>query len=68
MARDDVQLEDLKSRLRSSSRISVRNGSDVDVQSGVNDVVHYRLYKRRYSGLIGFVSELQAHPRSLELT
>lgn len=74
MAHDEVQLESLKSDMRLSSKadfVSIRNSSDVDVQSEVNQVnanvtpsavVHYRLYKRRFMGLLGFVSVLlQVH-------
>lgn len=55
---DEVLLEDLELHSSPSSKadFSARNGSDVDVQSEVNaavaTVVQYRLYKRRYTGLI----------------
>jgi len=66
MAHDEIQLEgsletDHMRSLSAAKTASLRNsndgvGANEQLSTNVTDIVHYRVYKRRYAGLIGFVS------------
>lgn len=66
MAHDDtdVQLTDLESSPSKSDRMSLQNSKEISLSTNLNLVlptshpdsgVPYRLYKRRFSGMLGFV-------------